>query len=299
MRTRRTWVDILGPIFGVLAAALTVYALVYLLWIEPFYRGESYRAFGSERRGFSVGAGWESREVTEAVEGSFNKLEIRNIAGPIIVEGWSQDYVQVRYIKQARSVKYLEEFEIEIEPRGNLLSIRPIYRKIPGSPFGSVSFDLKIPSSIKEIRANNISGPIELADSGSGVDQVLETVSGRIETERSADLRAKSISGSIEFVSEGGRKLDISSTSGRVQGQILSLGPSGSVEINTISGGVDLEVFYGLDAALKLHSVSGSISCDFPVQISEQRRNKLEGTVGDGSVPFEVKTVSGRITLSQ
>jgi hypothetical protein len=298
MRTRRTWVDILGPVFGILAAALTVYALVYLLWIEPFYRGESYRAFSNERRDFSVGAGWESQEATEAVEGRFSKLEIRNIAGPIIVEGWSQDYVQVHYIKEARSAKYLEEFEIEIEPRGNLLSIRPIYRKIPGSPFGSVSFDLKIPSSVKEVLAKNISGAIELTDIGSGVDQVLETVSGRIETEGSADLRAKSISGSIDFVSEG-RLLDVSSTSGRVQGQILNLDPSGSVEINTISGSVDLEVFSGLDAALKLQSVSGSISCDFPVQISEQRRNKLEGTVGDGSVPFEVKTVSGRIALSQ
>jgi len=84
-----------------------------------------------------------------------------------------------------------------------------------------------------------------------------------------------------------------------VQGKIRNLDPRGSVEINTISGGVDLEVFSGLDAALKLQSVSGSISCDFPVQITEQRRTKLEGTVGDGSVPFEVKTVSGRITLSQ
>ncbi|MEE9307995.1 MAG: hypothetical protein V3V57_10780, partial [Spirochaetia bacterium] len=33
------------------------------------------------------GVGWESREVTEAVEGNFSKLEIRNIAGPILVEG--------------------------------------------------------------------------------------------------------------------------------------------------------------------------------------------------------------------
>lgn len=298
MRTRRTWVDVLGPLFGILAAALTVYALVYLLWIEPFYRGESYRDFGVERRGFSATAGWNSQEVTEAVDGSFSKLEIKNISGPITVEGWSQDYVHVHYIKEARSAKYLEEFEIEIEPRGKSLSIRPVYRNIPGSPFGSVSFDLKIPSSVKEIRANNISGSIELADIGSGVDQVLETVSGGIETERSADLRAKSISGSIDFVSEG-RLLDVSSTSGRVQGKIRDLDPRGSVEINTVSGGVDLEVFLGLDAALKLQSVSGSISCDFPVQISEQRRTKLEGTVGDGSVPFEVRTVSGRITLSQ
>ena len=133
---------------------------------------------------------------------------------------------------------------------------------------------------------------------GAGVDQVLETVSGRIDTERSGDLKARSISGSIHFTSAG-KTLDINSTSGRVQGEILSLEPGGSVEIDTISGAVDLEVFSGFDADLRLQSVSGSISCDFPVEIIEQKRNKLEGTVGDGTVPFEVKTVSGRISLSR
>jgi len=71
------------------------------------------------------------------------------------------------------------------------------------------------------------------------------------------------------------------------------------VEIDTISGSVDLEVFSGFGADLRLRSVSGSISCDFPVEIIEQKRNKLEGTVGDGTVPFEVKTLSGRISLSR
>jgi hypothetical protein len=298
MRSRKTWVDILGPVFGILAAALSVYALVYLLWIEPFYRGDSYRSFEGVGRDFTAGPGWESQEVTERFEGSFRELEIRNVSGPILIEGWNQDYVEVRYVKQARSARYLEEFEIEIEPRGTSLSIRPIYRNIPGSPFGSVSFDVKVPSSIGEIRANNISGNISIENMGTGVDQVLETVSGRIDTERSGDLKAKSISGSIHFASAG-KTLDINSTSGRIQGEILDLEPGGSVEIDTISGAVELEVFSGVDADLRLQSVSGSISCDFPVQIIEQKRNKLEGTVGDGSIPFEVKTVSGRISLSR
>ncbi|UCF99719.1 MAG: DUF4097 family beta strand repeat protein [Spirochaetaceae bacterium] len=298
MRSRRTWVDVLGPVFGLLAAALIVYALVYLLWIEPFYQGESYRSFDRAGRGFTIGSGWESQEVTENVEGSFGELEIRNVSGPIRIEAWNQDYVQVHYIKQARSSRYLEEFEIEIESRGRRLSIRPVYRRIAGSPFGSVSFDLKVPSSIVEIRANNISGDIGIENMGPGVVQVLETVSGRIETERSADLRAKSISGSINFAFAG-KTLDINATSGRVHGEILSLDPGGSVEIDTISGAVDLEVFSALDADLKLQSVSGSISCDFPVRVIEQKRTKLEGTVGDGTVPFEVKTVSGRISLSR
>jgi hypothetical protein len=127
MRSRRTWVDILGPVFGILAAALTVYALVYLLWIEPFYRGDSCRSYDSAGRDFVTGPGWESREVTERFEGSFGELENRNVAG---------------------------------------------------SPFGSVSFDIRVPPSIKEIRANNISGNIKIENMGAGVEQTLETVSG-------------------------------------------------------------------------------------------------------------------------
>ena len=298
MKSKRTWVDILGPVFGILAVALTVYALLYLLWIEPFYRGDSYRSFDRAGREIVFGPGWESQEITERFEGSFDELEIRNVSGPILVEGWNQDYVQVHYIKQARAARYLEEFEIEIEPRGSRLSIRPIYRKIPRSPFGSVSFDVKVPSSIKKIRANNISGNINIQNMGAGVEQTLETVSGQIDTERSGNLRAKTISGAIHFASSG-RTLDINSVSGRIQGEILGLDPGGSVEINTISGAVQLEIFSGFDADLRLQSVSGSVSCEFPVQIVEQKRNKLEGTVGDGTVPFEVETVSGRISLSR
>jgi hypothetical protein len=298
MRSRKTWVDILGPVFGILAAALAVYALIYLLWIEPFYRGDSYRSFHRDSRNFMAGPGWESQEVIETFECSFRELEIRNVSGPIAVEGWNQDYVQVRYVKKARTARYLEEFEIEIEPRGSRLSIHPIYRNMPRSPFGSVSFDVKVPSSIEEIRANNISGIINIGNMGAGIEQTLETVSGRIDTERSGNLKAKSISGSIHFASSG-KTLDINSTSGRIHGEILGLDPGGSVEIGTISGAVELEVFSGLDADMRLQSVSGSISCDFPVQIIEQKRNKLEGTVGDGTVPFEVKTVSGRIRLSR
>jgi hypothetical protein len=296
MRSKRTWVDILGPVFGIAAAALAVYALVYLLWLEPFYRGDSYRTFAAAQRGGFPGTGRETQEVTESIEGRFRELEIRNISGPIRIEGWDQEHVQLHYIKEARSSHYLEQFEIEIEPRGSLLSVRPIYRNIPGSPFGSVYFELKVPSSIEEIRANNISGTIEIENMGAGVNQVLETVSGAIETERSGDLKARSISGSIHFAFAGST-LEVNSTSGRVQGEILGLDPDGSVDIDTISGAVELEVFPALDADLKLQSVSGSISCDFPVKITEQKRNKLEGTVGEGTVPFRIRTVSGRVSL--
>jgi hypothetical protein len=298
MRSRRTWVEVLGPIFGLLAAALTVYALVHLLWIEPFYSRRSYSSPGSRARGLYFAPGWKSREITEAVEGRFSNLEIKNVSGPIAIESWSEEFVQVHYVKKARTQELLEEFEIEILPRGDSLSVRPLYRTIPGSPFGSVFFDIKLPPSVRKVSASNVSGRIELANVGANIDQRLETVSGRIITELSGDLRAKTVSGSIDFAFDGS-SLEAASTSGSIRGHILSLDPGGSVAIETISGSVDLQAFPALDASLKLHSVSGSISCDFPVRISEQRRNRLEGTVGGGAVPFNVTTVSGRIRLHE
>jgi DUF4097 and DUF4098 domain-containing protein YvlB len=61
---------------------------------------------------------------------------------------------------------------------------------------------------------------------------------------------------------------------------------------------VDLAAFAGLDAELRLQSVSGSISCGFPLQISEKRRNRLEGRIGAGTVPLAAKTVSGSIHIA-
>ena len=64
-----------------------------------------------------------------------------------------------------------------------------------------------------------------------------------------------------------------------------------------MSGGVRLKAFKDLDAYIRLKSVSGSISSDFSVRIDLQKGNRLEGKIGEGSVPLDVNTVSGRIRI--
>jgi hypothetical protein len=301
MKNRGSPVDILGPALGVLVVALTVFALVYLVWIQPFHRGGSYRdGHWRAREGF-LGAGWESREVTETVAEPIEALTVRNVSGPISVAGWDQDYVQVTYVKEARNAALLDEFQIEIAPRGKELSIQPLYRSartVAGSAFGSVSFDIRVPSSVRQIKAKSISGRIELQDMPAGVVQDLQTVSGSISTERSGDLRAQSVSGAVDFAFAGS-KLELNSTSGRIRGEILALEPGGRVKAQSISGSVELQAFEGLGADLDLSSVSGSISCDFPMQIREQKRASLQGTIGDGAAAFRIHTVSGSIRLSR
>jgi len=292
MKNRPTWVDVVGPFLGAAAIGMVVFSLVYLLSIRPFYRGASYQGAPA----VSSGPGWVRAQGVESFQQGFRRLEVKNVSGPVRIEGWSQSSIEVSYVKEARSESALEEFEIRMQPQGETLVIQPVYGRVVGTQFGPVDFEIRVPSSLREIKVGNVSGRIILENLSSEVDLELESVSGSIATEMAGGLRAKSVSGSIEFASAGGR-IDVNTTSGRIRGEILALGSGDAVDVESISGAVELEAFGDLDAAVTLQSVSGSIACEFPLQITEQRRNRLEGVIGGGSVPLSVKTVSGRIRL--
>jgi DUF4097 and DUF4098 domain-containing protein YvlB len=111
--------------------------------------------------------------------------------------------------------------------------------------------------------------------------QILSTISGGITTERARNLNASTTRGSIHFTSSG-PALNVRTVSGSIDGVIESLG-----------------ALPGLDATISLHSLSGRVSCSFPITISEQKSNGLNGTIGKGSANLDVGTVSGSITLSK
>ena len=148
------------------------------------------------------------------------------------------------------------------------------------------------------VRARSVSGSVSVRDAGPGVDQWLTTVSGSVSTNGSRDLHASTTSGSIDLVFAG-KSLDARSVSGSVEGTIDSIEKGGSVAVRTVSGSVRVDAFPGFDASLDLRSVSGTVSCDFPVSVVEQRRSRLQGRIGQGSIPVEIQTTSGQIRISQ
>jgi len=295
MRKNRTSpAELLGLILGSAAILLTVSALIYVIRVRPFQG--ALRLWAPRRLDWS--GPWEREEGVEELEGGFSSLSVANVSGPVQIEGWNENRIRVRWEKQARGRQALQDLRIQIERQGQALSVRPIYPTPAGLRFGSVSFQIRVPAGLKEIKVRNVSGRIQVRGLESEAAQDLETVSGSIETERSGDLRLKSVSGSIDF-SFAGSRLSARSISGRISGAIRGLKPGGSVDIDAVSGAVELEAFAGLDAALNLSSVSGSISCDFPVQILQKKRNRLEGRIGGGAAPLTIKTVSGGIRLKK
>jgi len=293
-RSRASLAEVLGILLGLAALALVLGALVYLLGARPFHRGG--RGWWQRLQGGWTGP-WASEEQTEEFRQPVRTLSVSNVTGPVRVEGWERDTVQVHYVKQARGEEALRDFRVELLADGDTLKVRPQYAPQAGFRFGPVSFDIKVPAGLRQLSVHSVSGRIEVRNLAADVAQELESVSGSISTDRAGDLRIKSTSGGIDF-SFAGQNLRAKTISGTINGRLRSLQRGGAVEVESVSGSVNLTAFAGLDAELRLQSVSGSISCAFPLQISERKRNRLQGRIATGAVPLAVRTVSGSINLS-
>ena len=239
------------------------------------------------------GAG-QREEKDQTVTGSFREVEIRTVAGEISVSSGSASGVQVHSVKTAPSLAALQAIQVQIEPQGDRLVIQE-KRDMPPLRSGPISYSVQIPAGVKSIVAHSVSGSITL-NTDPGIEQRLDTISGSISTSIASDLHASSTSGMIRFASTG-RTVDLRTVSGAIEGRIESLEAGGSVNAGSVSGSVDLSAFPALDASINLHSVSGSVSCAFPVTVSQQKNNTLQGQIGRGSASIDVGTVSGSIDI--
>ncbi len=240
------------------------------------------------------GGAQQREEKDQTVSGAFREIEVRTVAGEITVQSGSADGVQVHSVKTAPSPAALQAIQVQIEPQGDRLVIQE-KRDMPPFRSGSISYSVTIPKGVKVITAHSVSGSITL-QTDPGLEQSLDTISGSISTAIATDLHATSTSGMIRFASSG-NTVDLRTVSGAIEGRIESLGAGGSVHAGTVSGSVSLGAFAALDASINLHSVSGAVSCAFPVTVSQQKNNTLQGQIGRGSASIDVGTVSGSIDI--
>jgi DUF4097 and DUF4098 domain-containing protein YvlB len=298
--TNRSPIDILGITLGVIVALVVVGSIVMIVqgrmvgfqWSGPEWRG----AWNGE--GFSFN-GTQQEEKDEQVQGSFTELQVRSVAGSIeIVEDAAATAVNVHSVKKAWSEAAMQNLRVDIQKQGSRLVVEEKYEGGPVARMGTISFVITVPKGMKVMEAHTVSGSITVRDVGPGIDQTLATVSGSISTSRAGNLEASTTSGGIRFAA-GGSRVAARSVSGSIEGDLTALDKGGSVSMSTVSGSIGLAAFAGLDASLSLHTVSGRVSCDFPVTISEQRNNRLDGKIGSGSARIEAGSTSGSITISK
>ncbi len=300
-RTRLSGIDILGITLGVIvilivAGSIVTIARGRLLNAQGVFQG-MHGPWDWKQEDFAAGGRVEKDEQVPA--GAATEIEVRNIAGSIDIRGEpGASAVAVHSVKTAAFKRGLDGVRVEIRKEGNRLFVEEKHDGGFMRNAGTVSFQIVVPKGMKVIDAHSVSGGITVRGIDAGIDQDLSTISGGVSTDRAGNLDASSTSGSIHFTSRGS-SLNVRTVSGSIDGAIEALGPSGSAHLSTVSGSISLNAFAGLDAAVSLHSLSGRVSCDFPVAITEQKNNRLSGTVGKGSASLDAGTVSGSITISK
>jgi hypothetical protein len=299
-RTRLSPIDILGITLGVIVTLIVIGSVVTIArgrMLDPQW---SFTGRGGpwSMGDFSFGPPVRE-ERDELVPAGATEIELRNVAGSIDITGSAGvSTIGVHSVKTAPFKAALDNVRVDIQKEGDRLVVTEKHE--PGflTRTGSVSFRVVVPRGMKVIGAHSVSGGITVQGVEPGIDQTLSTISGGISTERARNLDASSTSGSIRFTSSG-PALTVRSISGSINGVIESLGTGGAAHLDTVSGSVTLDAFAGLDATVTLHSLSGRVSCGFPLTVSEQKGNRLSGTIGTGAANVDVGTVSGSISIQK
>ena len=301
-KTKLSPIDILGITLGTIVIIVVIASIALLARNHGFFSHWTVPGprFWTERP-FQRGGPFNHplrEEKDEQITGNFTTIEIRDIAGAIDIHTGTADGVGVHSVKTAMFPAAMENLSIGIEKRGDRLLVEERHEAGFIMSAGTVSFDITLPKGISVIEAHSVSGSITIHDVPPGISQNLNTISGSISTSAAGNLDASSTSGSVQFEFAGTR-LNAHTVSGSIEGRINSLDNGGSAEVRSVSGSVSLNAYSALDATVSLNSISGDVSCGFPLVVTEQKRNSLSGKIGNGSSRLDVSTTSGTININK
>ena len=227
---------------------------------------------------------------------------------------------RVRVRNRGRGVEAWAEVTVRV-PRGATASVHHgmgslVSEGVDGdlllrSASGSVTVEdhrgeLEVELGSGRVEAAGVSGSgITLATgSGSVVARGLKGGVVRIQTGsgsltvssvEASTLRLGTGSGSVALDDVESPRVSVRTGSGRVLGNLL-VAPE-ELEVQTGSGGVQIDVPRGTGAALDIRTGSGGIEVDLPVQITSSRRTRLQGSLGDGSGTIRITTGSGGVRI--
>jgi DUF4097 and DUF4098 domain-containing protein YvlB len=208
------------------------------------------------------------RKIDAAADGH---VEVSNISGSIIVNGWSRDEVAVT----GSLGRNVEELILERDGKDILVKV-----KVPKNSNRGIDSDLRISVPVNSsINVGTVSADIDVEDIVG--EQSLHTVSGDLTTEYvGADLKAESVSGDVEVSGDNAvGEVEVST----VSGDLTLFRVSGEVEAQTVSGNVTVDE--GSFSRVNLGAVSGEIV--FDANLKNGGRLSAETVNGDVDVDFD------------
>ena len=244
---------------------------------------------------------------------SGNWFRLSNVNGPVSVEPSNDNQVHVRAEKQViRGSATDVAFQV-IETGGDV-RICALWRNDVCDDDGlhthrgntgdddrgerrniKVKFTVKIPSGVR-LSAGTVNGEMRIRDVTSDVHA--STVNGLVEVRNvGGEVNANTVNGPIEVTTRSG-PVNANTVNGDIDVSMSSLARDGAMRFKTVNGSVTVETPAGLDANVSMETMHGSISSDWPVQLSGKFGPRhAEGTIGRGGRTIRMTTINGSVEL--
>ena len=269
-------------------------------------------------------------DVNERMDAaSDGHVDVSNIAGSIVVNGWSRNEVEVtgelgRNVEKLIFERNKDKITIKVKvprkgghgidsdlrisvPQNSSIDVGTVSADIDVTDvlgeqkLNTVSGDVTTESSGADVTAGSVSGDVEIAGDGSNNETGANTVSGDVTVFRVAgEIRAESVSGDV-VVDEGAFDRAALNT---VNGEIIfeaELRNGGRFASETVNGDIDVEFVGDLSARIEIDTFNGSIrNCFGP---KAERTSKytpgweLSFTEGGGDGRVEMSTMNGDLSL--
>jgi lia operon protein LiaG len=202
--------------------------------------------------------------------------------------------LQIRYCQNLDNI--LNWFSLD----SNMPS-KELTMEVPTSLIGLLD-NVEIDSVSADINLTGVYGTKTEMDTVSGritctnvnVDDLeMDTTSGDVICEncKASSVSVDNVSGSVSLSGEIDQ-IDVDTVSGETR--IASTIIPSKIEVDGVSGNIVISLPENAGFTANLDSVSGSISCDFPGTIGDDRI-----VVGDGSANYRFNTVSGSLKINQ
>lgn len=158
-----------------------------------------------------------------------------------------------------------------------------------------VRFTVRVPAGVR-LSAGTVNGEMRVRDLSSDVRA--STVNGRVEVRNvGGEVRATTVNGGVDVTTRNG-PVDATTVNGSVNVKMSALARDGDMRFHTVNGDVTVETPSSLDARVSLSTLHGSISSDYPVQLSGRfGPRRASGTIGKGGREIDMETVNGSIEL--
>lgn len=205
-------------------------------------------------------------------------FELQNVNGPVQVEGWDRNVIEIDAVKVAREKESdLDRVTIDVEAKPNDVSVVTRYPQNEGVEV-AVEYIVRVPRSAHVEHVGTVNGTLKIASVDSVED--LHTVNGNIE------------------VYEGGGSVHARTTNGNVHLELSRLlGEKGTVA-ETTNGSVFLALPQDTQADLQARSLNGNFYSELPfAQEATMLPREMRGKFGKGGAPIKLNTINGGIQI--